>query len=102
MRRPANLGTVSPPEKDRDQAPFVLRARLWPDEWDRVCQAARAEGLTVKEWALRVLVGAADPDTHRQLRRLADLLDGDCTLPDGSNADTSWLHAQLGDGGGRE
>lgn len=37
-----------------------------------------------------------------EMRRLVDLLDGDCTMPDGSNADTSQAHAMLGDfaGGG--
>lgn len=40
---------------------------------------------------------ALDPNTARVLRRLVDLLDGDCTLPDGSNADTMEAHALLGD-----
>lgn len=32
-----------------------------------------------------------------ELRRLVDLLDGPCTLPDGTNADTTVAHALLGD-----
>ena len=32
-----------------------------------------------------------------EMRRMVLLLDGQCTLPDGSNADTSAAHALLGD-----
>lgn len=32
-----------------------------------------------------------------ELRRCVTLLDGDCTMPDGSNADTQNAHALLGD-----
>lgn len=32
-----------------------------------------------------------------ELRRCIDLLDGECTRPDGSNADTTNAHALLGD-----
>ena len=34
---------------------------------------------------------------RKEMRRLVDLLDGECTLPDGSNADTLHAHALLGD-----
>jgi hypothetical protein len=33
----------------------------------------------------------------KELRRCVDLLDGECKLPDGSNADTRNAHALLGD-----
>lgn len=58
MRRPADIGTVPPPEKDRDNAPAVVRVRLWPEEYQRIVGAARKAGLPVKEWALRVVLGA--------------------------------------------
>ena len=34
---------------------------------------------------------------RQELRRCVDLLDGECTRPDGSNADTTNAHALLGD-----
>lgn len=46
-------------EPCRDTAPCMVRVRLWPDEYDRIVGAARKAGLPVKEWALRVIVGAA-------------------------------------------
>lgn len=56
MKTPIDLGTVEP---DRSTAPSAVRLRLWPDEYDKIVQAARKAGLPVKEWALRVLIGAA-------------------------------------------
>lgn len=97
MRRPADIGPPPVVERNRDQAPAALRVRLWPEEGRLIADAARRAGLPVKEWALRVLLRAADPRSERELRRLVDLLDGDCTLPDGSSADTTWAHAVLGD-----
>ena len=36
-------------------------------------------------------------ELRQELRRCLTLLDGECTLPDGSNADTRNAHALLGD-----
>ena len=77
MRRPVDIGPVAVPERNRDQAPAALRLRLWPEEGQRIADAARKAGLPVKEWALRVLLGAADPRSKHELRRLVDLLDGE-------------------------
>lgn len=60
MKRPANIGTAPPPKPNRDQAPAVVRVRLWPEEYHRVCAKAREAGLPVKEWALRVVLGAVE------------------------------------------
>ena len=36
-------------------------------------------------------------ELREELRRCVALLDGECTMPDGSNADTQRAHALLGD-----
>jgi len=59
VRRPADIGTVPPPEPDRSQAPYAIRLRVWPAEYAAMVEAAKRAGVPVKEWALRVLVGAA-------------------------------------------
>lgn len=59
MKRPADIGTVPAPEPSRDQAPAAVRVRLWPDEYRAVCLAAQRAGVPLKEWAVRVLIGAA-------------------------------------------
>lgn len=46
------------PEKNRDHAPAVVRVRLWPEEYAAACAKAHGEGLTVKEWAAGVVLGA--------------------------------------------
>lgn len=43
------------------------------------------------------IASAAVDEMRAEMRRLVDLLDGECMLPDGSNADTSKAHALLGD-----
>lgn len=58
MKREADIGTVNPPDPNRDTAPYAIRLRVWPAEYAAMVEAARAAGLPVKEWALRVLVGA--------------------------------------------
>ena len=45
----------------------------------------------MKEWTDYIIKMRAE------LARCVSLLDGACTLPDGSNADTSKAHALLGD-----
>lgn len=59
MRRPADIGTVPAPEPDRDQAPAAVRVRLWPNEYRAIVGAAQRAGLPLKEWTVRVLIGAA-------------------------------------------
>lgn len=53
---PDRVGTVDP---NRDTAPYAIRLRVWPAEYAAMVEAAKRAGLPVKEWALRVLVGAA-------------------------------------------
>jgi hypothetical protein len=48
-----------PPEPARDTAPYAIRLRVWPAEYTAMVEAAKRAGVPVKEWALRVLVGAA-------------------------------------------
>lgn len=58
MKREADIGTVTPPDPTRDTAPYAIRLRVWPAEYAAMVEAAKRMGLPVKEWALRVLVGA--------------------------------------------
>ena len=48
MRRPADIGPPPVPERNRDQAPAALRVRLWPEEGQRIADAARKAGLKTK------------------------------------------------------
>ena len=43
-----------------EKGPAVLRLHFPNDTWRKLCKAAGKAGVPVKEWAERVLIGAAD------------------------------------------